>query len=231
MLVIKRPWPSMIRTIWGDPERFKKSYYPRRTSSGKYYLAGDGAIRDKERLLHDHGPHRRRAQRLRPPAGHDGNRVGAGRQSGWWRKPRWSGGPTTSPAKRSARSSCSSSARPSGDDALKIAKELRDWVGKEIGPIAKPKDIRFGDNLPKTRSGKIMRRLLRSIAKGEEITQDVSTLENPGDPGAAEAGELAIGRQGVLRETLTKIPERALFVLARGDRTDGFDAGGSGILP
>jgi acetyl-CoA synthetase len=52
-------------------------------------------------------------------------------------------------------------------------------VAKEIGPIAKPKDIRFGDNLPKTRSGKIMRRLLRSIAKGEEITQDVSTLENP----------------------------------------------------
>ena len=69
--------------------------------------------------------------------------------------------------------------RPSGEEALKIAKELRDWVGKEIGAIAKPKDIRFGDNLPKTRSGKIMRRLLRSIAKGEAITQDVSTLENP----------------------------------------------------
>ena len=68
---------------------------------------------------------------------------------------------------------------PVGDEALKIAKELRDWVGKEIGPIAKPKDIRFGDNLPKTRSGKIMRRLLRSIARGEQITQDVSTLENP----------------------------------------------------
>jgi acetyl-CoA synthetase len=60
-----------------------------------------------------------------------------------------------------------------------MAKELRDWVAQEIGPIAKPKDIRFGDNLPKTRSGKIMRRLLRSIAKGEAITQDVSTLENP----------------------------------------------------
>jgi acetyl-CoA synthetase len=70
-------------------------------------------------------------------------------------------------------------ARPTGDDAKAIAKELRDWVGKEIGPIAKPKDIRFGDNLPKTRSGKIMRRLLRSIAKGEEIKQDISTLENP----------------------------------------------------
>ena len=63
--------------------------------------------------------------------------------------------------------------------ASQIAKILRDHVGKEIGPIAKPKDIRFGDNLPKTRSGKIMRRLLRSIAKGEAITQDISTLENP----------------------------------------------------
>jgi acetyl-CoA synthetase len=71
------------------------------------------------------------------------------------------------------------STRPSGSDAQAIAKQLRDWVGKEIGPIAKPKDIRFGDNLPKTRSGKIMRRLLRSIAKDEAITQDISTLENP----------------------------------------------------
>jgi len=71
-------------------------------------------------------------------------------------------------------------ARPNGEEAKKIANELRNWVGKEIGPIAKPKDIRFGENLPKTRSGKIMRRLLRSLAKGEDITQDTSTLENPG---------------------------------------------------
>jgi acetyl-CoA synthetase len=70
-------------------------------------------------------------------------------------------------------------ARPSGEEAKKVAQELRDWVAKEIGAIARPKDIRFGDNLPKTRSGKIMRRLLRAIAKGEEIKQDVSTLENP----------------------------------------------------
>jgi acetyl-CoA synthetase len=68
---------------------------------------------------------------------------------------------------------------PTGDEAKQIAKDLRDWVAKEIGPIAKPKDIRFGENLPKTRSGKIMRRLLRSLAKGEDITQDTSTLENP----------------------------------------------------
>jgi len=70
-------------------------------------------------------------------------------------------------------------ARPTGDEAHKVANELRNWVAREIGPIAKPKDIRFGDNLPKTRSGKILRRLLRSIARGESITQDVSTLENP----------------------------------------------------
>ena len=69
--------------------------------------------------------------------------------------------------------------RPNGEEAKKVAQELRNWVAKEIGPIARPKEIRFGDNLPKTRSGKIMRRLLRSLAKGEEITQDVSTLENP----------------------------------------------------
>jgi hypothetical protein len=68
--------------------------------------------------------------------------------------------------------------RPTGDVAA-ITKELREWVSQELGAIARPDDIRFADNLPKTRSGKIMRRLLRTIARGEEITQDVSTLENP----------------------------------------------------
>jgi hypothetical protein len=68
--------------------------------------------------------------------------------------------------------------RPDADGAA-LVKELRDWVGQQLGPIAKPDDIRFADNLPKTRSGKIMRRLLKAIARGEEITQDVSTLENP----------------------------------------------------
>ncbi|MNT83795.1 Acetyl-coenzyme A synthetase [compost metagenome] len=69
--------------------------------------------------------------------------------------------------------------RPQGDEAQRIARELRDWVAREISPIAKPKEIRFADNLPKTRSGKVMRRLLRAIAKGEPITQDLSTLEDP----------------------------------------------------
>uniref|UniRef100_UPI0038F5D2D6 AMP-binding enzyme n=1 Tax=Methylibium sp. TaxID=2067992 RepID=UPI0038F5D2D6 len=71
-------------------------------------------------------------------------------------------------------------ARPADSATAKeLAETLRTWVSKTIGPIAKPDEIRFGDNLPKTRSGKIMRRLLRSIAKGEAITQDISTLENP----------------------------------------------------
>ena len=75
--------------------------------------------------------------------------------------------------------------RPTGDEAKKIANELRNWVAKEIGPIAKPKDIRFGDNLPKTRSGKIMRRLLRSIAKGEADHAGHQHAGEPGHPGAA----------------------------------------------
>ena len=69
--------------------------------------------------------------------------------------------------------------RPTGAEADALVKELREHVSKEIGAIAKPDDIHLTDGLPKTRSGKIMRRLLRSIAKGEEITQDISTLENP----------------------------------------------------
>ncbi|ODS43790.1 hypothetical protein BGK37_08670 [Pasteurella multocida] len=69
--------------------------------------------------------------------------------------------------------------RPEGEEARQLAEELKAWVSNEIGKIARPEDIRFADNLPKTRSGKIMRRLLRSIAKNEMITQDISTLENP----------------------------------------------------
>ena len=178
ILVIKRPWPAMIRTIWGDPERFKKSYYPE-DFKGKYYLAGDGASRDLNGYYHDHGAHRRRAERLRPPPRHDGGRIGAGRQSA--RRRGGGRGPAGRPDGRGGVAFVvTEGPRPAGEEGKKVARELRDWVAKEIGPIAKPKDIRFGDNLPKTRSGKIMRRLLRSIAKGEEITQDVSTLENPG---------------------------------------------------
>ncbi len=176
-LVIKRPWPSMIRTIWGDPERFKKSYYPA-DFNGKYYLAGDGANRDLDGYFWIMG-------RIDDVLNVSGHRLGTMEiESALVANPLVAeaavvGRPDDLTGEAVAAFVVLKQARPTGDDAKKIVKQLQDWVAKEIGPIAKPKDIRFGDNLPKTRSGKIMRRLLRSIAKGEEITQDVSTLENP----------------------------------------------------
>jgi acetyl-CoA synthetase len=178
ILVIKRPWPSMIRTIWGDPERFKKSYYPE-DFKGKYYLAGDGASTDEEGYYRIMG-------RIDDVLNVSGHRLGTMEiesalvaNSKLVAEAAVVGRPDDLTGEAVCAFVVLKGARPTGEDAQRIAKELRDWVGKEIGAIAKPKDIRFGDNLPKTRSGKIMRRLLRSIAKGEAITQDVSTLENP----------------------------------------------------
>jgi acetyl-CoA synthetase len=178
ILVVKKPWPSMIRTIWGDPERFKKSYYPSELKG--YYLAGDGAIRDAETgyftitgriddVLNVSG-HRMGTMEIESALVSCTELVAEAAVVG-------------RPDDTTGEAICAfvvlKRPRPSGDEAKAIAKQLRDHVAKEIGPIAKPKDIRFGDNLPKTRSGKIMRRLLRSVAKGETVTQDTSTLENP----------------------------------------------------
>ena len=177
ILVIKRPWPGMIRTIWGDPGRFKKSYYPE-DFQGRYYLAGDGASRDLNGYYTIMG----RIDDVLNVAGH---RLGTMEiESALVSNPLVAEAAVVGrPDDLTGEAVCAfvvlKQARPSGDAGRKIAEELRNWVAKEIGAIAKPKDIRFGDNLPKTRSGKIMRRLLRSIAKGEEIKQDVSTLENP----------------------------------------------------
>jgi acetyl-CoA synthetase len=178
MLVVKRPWPAMIRTIWGDPERYKKSYYPAELG-GKLYLAGDGSVRDKETGFFTI------MGRIDDVLNVSGHRLGTMEvESALVANPIVAEAAVVGrPDDLTGEAICAfvvlKRARPSGAEAEQLAKELRDWVGKEIGPIAKPKDIRFGDNLPKTRSGKIMRRLLRSIAKGEAITQDTSTLENP----------------------------------------------------
>ncbi len=178
ILVVKKPWPSMIRTIYGDPERYKKSYYPPELKG--YYLAGDGASRDLQRgyftitgriddVLNVSG-HRLGTMEVESALVSHTELVAEAAVVG-------------RPDDLTGEAVCAfvvlKRPRPTGDEAKRIANELRNWVAKEIGPIAKPKDIRFGDNLPKTRSGKIMRRLLRSIAKGEAITQDTSTLENP----------------------------------------------------
>ncbi|RJF95715.1 acetate--CoA ligase [Noviherbaspirillum saxi] len=178
ILVVKRPWPSMIRTIWGDPERFKKSYFPEELG-GKIYLAGDGAVRnDKTGYFTITG-------RIDDVLNVSGHRMGTMEiESALVANPLVAEAAVVGkPDETTGESICAfvvlKRARPSGEEARQIAKELRDWVAREIGPIAKPKEIRFGDNLPKTRSGKIMRRLLRVLAKGEQITQDISTLENP----------------------------------------------------
>ena len=176
-LVIKKPWPSMIRNIWGDSERYKKSYYPE-DFQGRYYLAGDGAQRDLDGYFWIMG-------RIDDVLNVSGHRLGTMEiESALVSNPLVAEAAVVGrPDDLTGEAVCAfvvlKQARPTGDAAQVIAKQLRDWVAKEIGPIAKPKEIRFGDNLPKTRSGKIMRRLLRSIAKGDEITQDTSTLENP----------------------------------------------------
>ncbi len=178
-LVVKKPWPSMIRTIYGDPERYKKSYFPV-DFGGNLYLAGDGAMRDaKTGYFTIMG-------RIDDVLNVSGHRMGTMEiESALVSNPLVAEAAVVGrPDDLTGEAICAfvvlKQSRPSAEEAKKIAAELRNWVGKEIGPIAKPKDIRFGENLPKTRSGKIMRRLLRSLAKGEEITQDVSTLENPG---------------------------------------------------
>ncbi len=178
ILVIKKPWPSMIRTIWGDPERFKKSYFPEELKG--YYLAGDGAVRSADRGYF------RITGRIDDVLNVSGHRLGTMEiESALVAKTDLvaEAAVVGRPDELTGEAICAfvvlKRPRPTGEEAKAIANELRNWVAKEIGPIAKPKDIRFGDNLPKTRSGKIMRRLLRSIAKGEPITQDTTTLENP----------------------------------------------------
>ena len=179
LLVVKKPWPSMIRTIYGDPQRYASSYFPA-DLGGNLYLAGDGAMRDPNT---GYFTIMGRIDDVLNVAGH---RMGTMEiESALASNPLVAEAAVVGrPDDVTGEAICAfvvlKQARPSGAEAAEIANQLRSWITKEIGPIAKPKDIRFGDNLPKTRSGKIMRRLLRSLAKNEDITQDVSTLENPG---------------------------------------------------
>ena len=177
-LVVKQPWPGMIRTIWGDPARYVKSYFPEELG-GRLYLAGDGAVRDaKNGYFTIMG-------RIDDVLNVSGHRMGTMEiESALVSNPLVAEAAVVGrPDDLTGEAICAfvvlKGARPTGEAAQAMMSELREWVGKEIGAIAKPKDIRFGENLPKTRSGKIMRRLLRQLAKGEDITQDVSTLENP----------------------------------------------------
>ena len=174
-LVIRKPWPSMLRTIWGDNERYLKTYWEK--FQNRFYVAGDSAHRDADGYFWIMG----RIDDVLNVAGH---RLGTMEiESALVAHPRIAEAAVVGRQHEIKGESVFAfvvcrGARPTGD-TRDFERELREWVAEQLGAIAKPDDIRFADNLPKTRSGKIMRRLLRAIARGEPITQDVSTLENP----------------------------------------------------
>jgi acetyl-CoA synthetase len=178
VLVIRKPWPSMIRTVWGNPERFRHGYFPEELG-GNLYLAGDGAIRDRDTGYFTI------TGRIDDVLNVSGHRLGTMEiESALAAHPLVAeaavvGRPDETAGEAIVAFVVLKGVRPSGADVKQVADELRAWIGKEIGPIAKPKDIRFGDAMPKTRSGKVVRRLLRSVAKGEVVAQDTSTVENP----------------------------------------------------
>ncbi len=177
-LVIRKPWPSQLRTIWGDPDRYRETYYPQEIAGGKHYVAGDSAHRDDDGYFWIMG-------RIDDVLNVSGHRLGTMEvESALVANPKVAEAAVVGRPDELTGEAIVAFVVPKGDvvegeEGNNLARELRDWVAQEIGSIAKPKEIRFGSNLPKTRSGKIMRRLLRTLAKGDDIQQDVSTLENP----------------------------------------------------
>lgn len=177
LLVIKKPWPSMIRNVWGDDERYKNTYFPLKNKPN-YYVVGDSAYQDKDGYFWILG-------RVDDVLNVSGHRLGTMEiESALVSHSRVAeaaivGRPHDIKGEAISAFVVLNTDIPTGDKLNDLINELRKHVAKEIGAIAKPDDIRFGSNLPKTRSGKIMRRLLKIIAKGEEITQDISTLEDP----------------------------------------------------
>jgi acetyl-CoA synthetase len=175
-LVIRKPWPSMLRTIWGDNERYIRTYWE--TFQNRFYVAGDSAHRDKDGFYWIMG----RIDDVLNVAGH---RLGTMEiESALVANPKVAEAAVVGRQHEIKGESVFAYVvlrgdLPTGARAEKIVRELREWVSEQLGAIARPDDIRFANNLPKTRSGKIMRRLLRAIARNEDITQDLSTLENP----------------------------------------------------
>ncbi len=170
-LVIKQPWPSMLRTIYGDPERYKEQYWSQIPGT---YFAGDGARIDSDGYFWLMG----RVDDVLNVAGH--------RLSTMEIESALVANPIVAEAAVVGRPDDVKGQAVSAFVTLKSGQApseenktlLRQWVAKEIGPIAKPDDIRFTDSLPKTRSGKIMRRLLRELATNGEVKGDTTTLED-----------------------------------------------------
>jgi acetyl-CoA synthetase len=187
LLCITKPWPSMIRTIWGDPERFKKSYFGDVVKEGKpVYFSGDGATIDEEGYITIIG-------RVDDVINVSGHRLGTAEiESAIKKHPHVAevavvGKPD--PIKGEsifAYIVLKDDVADSLGEEVELTKEINDVIAREIGNIAKADAIVVVPGLPKTRSGKTMRRILRAIAKGEPITQDISTLEDPSIVGKIE---------------------------------------------
>ena len=170
-LVLEKPWPGMLRNIWGDPQRFREQYWSRFDG---IYLAGDGAYRDADDYFWIMG-------RIDDVMNISGHRIGTMEvESALVSHPNVAEAAVVGRPDDLTGTAIVAFVTPragtAADGALRAA--LLDQVSAQIGPIAKPKEIRFTDALPKTRSGRIMRRLLRSIATGEEQIGDTSTLED-----------------------------------------------------
>jgi acetyl-CoA synthetase len=184
-LVLERPWPSMLRGVWGDPERYRKTYWS--TYDGKYF-AGDGAKRDDEGYFWLLG----RVDDIMLVAGHNISTTEV--ESALVDHPAVAEAAVVGRADPTSGQAIAAFVILRGHmeptDAL--AEELRDHVAKLIGPIAKPKSLLFTEELPKTRSGKIMRRLLRNVAE-DQVLGDTTTLADPGIVDSIKARYLAAG--------------------------------------
>ena len=172
-LVIRKPWPGMLRGIWGDPQRFKETYWTEVKGS---YFTGDGCRTDKDGYFWIVG----RIDDVLNVAGH---RIGTAEvESALVSNPKVAEAAVVGrPDELKGQALVAFVTLKTGIKASPaIREELRAHVGKEIGPVAKPDDIRFAEALPKTRSGKIMRRILKQIACGGEIKGDTTTMEDLG---------------------------------------------------
>jgi acetyl-CoA synthetase len=172
-LVIRKPWPSMLRTIYGDDERYRQQYWSQIPGS---YFTGDGARQDEDGYFWVMG----RVDDVINVSGHRLSTMEV--ESALVAHPLVAEAAVVGrPDEIKGQGIVAFVTLQMGNEAsVELGNELRAWVGKEIGSLAKPDDIRFTDALPKTRSGKIMRRLLRELAAGGEVKGDTTTLEDLG---------------------------------------------------
>jgi acetyl-CoA synthetase len=171
LLAITKPWPGMLRGIWGDPKRYEETYW---SKFGKFYFAGDGAHRDKDGNFWIMG-------RIDDVMNVSGHRIGTMEvESALVSHENVAEAAVVGRPDEVTGTAVVAFVTPRGgvEGGETLVKELREHVAREIGAFAKPAEIRFTDALPKTRSGKIMRRLLRDIASGKETVGDTTTLED-----------------------------------------------------